>query len=662
MQKTAALSSYIGIKNGSLAPSGGSNNAPILRESKDEAINSENNKKCNTHLIAPQASGKQSRHCLNVPAKKELSEAITQIKSNEGSRNSSDNNTQNKEAMNCMVGEKESSMEELSDHKASFTGGIDQQRYSGKFGDLEGARLGEEVKVHANTVWSDPEEDLDYLGSAVKSSSDGEVNIQLSIKEESDNMSREKKSLVQPKINIIPDPLDDEDDSPEVHYVASSGLSKSFDGSNAFGQVDLNKLLEVPRPVEFLKPSGDLSYVIKDTATGRSYDIRDNQSVVSLNEAEGSLTTLSDGDPWEGWWKKKRANKRKFFSAAEKNDVSAIEDLLNSIKYGELAVDIDEKGLSDFTALHCAASEGHMAMAEYLVSKGANVNALSSELKTPLHLACNRGVLKIIQCLVEAGANINAQDIDRITPAHILSSVGHAEALNWFLTKQPDLSLKNSYGETPAETAASLEIRQIFTKSAKLFVNKNYSRTVMRELLLHNNRADVIKGIMFQTQLISTQVISRTPSPRPRAMDAKSSFKSPARRVRILELAEKLKSMPLEEEKEVGANAHIRPLTCISPREKGKKPVTTNDFEAITLLGQGSFGVVYLVRYKGNNQLYAMKMLNKRMLMSQNMIKYTRTERDVLSISKHPFIVGLHFALQNAEKLFMVMEYCPGYG
>lgn len=655
----AALSSCLGVKKDSLALSGESINASTLSESQEKAKNSENTKKSNTHLIAPQTNGKKGRHCLSVPVKKELSESILQMRGDESSGHFSSGNTQSKEAISYVAEGKEPSTEELNDHKASFTGGIGRQKHAGKLDNLESARLGEEIKIHVNTVWSDPEEDLDYLEGAVKSSSDEEANSRLSIKEKGEDKSRGKKSLVQPKINIIPDPSDDESDLPEIRYVGSSGLSKSFDGSNAFAQVDIKRLLEVPSPAEFLKPSGDLSYVIKDTATGRSYDIRDNQSVVSLNEVEGSLTTLSDGDPWEGWWKKKRANKRQFFSAAEKGDVSAIEDLLSSAKYGELAVEIDEKGLSEFTALHCAVSEGHVAVAEYLVSKGANVNAVTSELRTPLHLACNRGMLKIIQCLVEAGANINAQDVARNTPAHILSSAGYAEALNWFLTRQPDLSLKNLYGETPAETAASLEIRQIFAKSAKLFVNNNYSRTVMKGLLLHNNRADVIKGIMFQAQLISTQGTSRTPSPRPRAMDAKSPFKSPARRVRILELAEKLKSAPLEEQKETGANVHIRPLTCISPREKGGA-VTTDDFEAVTLLGQGSFGIVYLVRYKRNNKLYAMKMLSKRMLMSQNMIKYTRTERDVLSISKHPFIVGLHFALQNAEKLFMVMEYCPG--
>ena len=46
--------------------------------------------------------------------------------------------------------------------------------------------------------------------------------------------------------------------------------------------------------------------------------------------------------------------------------------------------------------------------------------------------------------------------------------------------------------------------------------------------------------------------------------------------------------------------------------------------------------------------------------MAQNIIRYAQTERNVLSSITHPFIIPLHFAFQNAEKLFLVLEYCPG--
>ena len=36
------------------------------------------------------------------------------------------------------------------------------------------------------------------------------------------------------------------------------------------------------------------------------------------------------------------------------------------------------------------------------------------------------------------------------------------------------------------------------------------------------------------------------------------------------------------------------------------------------------------------------------------------TERNVMSLSNHPFIVKLNYAFQTHERLFLIMDYCPG--
>lgn len=46
--------------------------------------------------------------------------------------------------------------------------------------------------------------------------------------------------------------------------------------------------------------------------------------------------------------------------------------------------------------------------------------------------------------------------------------------------------------------------------------------------------------------------------------------------------------------------------------------------------------------------------------MGHNLTRYAMTERNVLSISNHPFIVKLDSAFQTSEKLFLILEYCPG--
>jgi serum/glucocorticoid-regulated kinase 2 len=58
--------------------------------------------------------------------------------------------------------------------------------------------------------------------------------------------------------------------------------------------------------------------------------------------------------------------------------------------------------------------------------------------------------------------------------------------------------------------------------------------------------------------------------------------------------------------------------------------------------------------------LFAMKILRKTHLVKRRQIERTRTERKVLSVVDHPFIMKLHFAFQTEDKLYLVLDYCPG--
>lgn len=74
------------------------------------------------------------------------------------------------------------------------------------------------------------------------------------------------------------------------------------------------------------------------------------------------------------------------------------------------------------------------------------------------------------------------------------------------------------------------------------------------------------------------------------------------------------------------------------------KSVNLKDFNIIERLGKGSFGSVYLTEKKSNGSVYAMKVLEKEKIVKQNLVRYAMTERNVLCLAKHPFIVSLNFA------------------
>ena len=88
--------------------------------------------------------------------------------------------------------------------------------------------------------------------------------------------------------------------------------------------------------------------------------------------------------------------------------------------------------------------------------------------------------------------------------------------------------------------------------------------------------------------------------------------------------------------------------------------ISPHHFLILKELGKGSFGEVFLVLKQDTNQLFAMKVLQKDKIISQNLIKYALTERNVLSYMKHPFIVSLNFAFQTLDKLFLILDFCPG--
>lgn len=93
-------------------------------------------------------------------------------------------------------------------------------------------------------------------------------------------------------------------------------------------------------------------------------------------------------------------------------------------------------------------------------------------------------------------------------------------------------------------------------------------------------------------------------------------------------------------------------------RNKASEQELSHQFVVLKQIGKGSFGEVFLV--KKGEELFAMKVLQKDKILAQNLIIYARTERNILSQMHHPFMVSLNFAFQTSEKLFLILNYCPG--
>lgn len=85
------------------------------------------------------------------------------------------------------------------------------------------------------------------------------------------------------------------------------------------------------------------------------------------------------------------------------------------------------------------------------------------------------------------------------------------------------------------------------------------------------------------------------------------------------------------------------------------------DFEFMKIIGKGSFGKVYLAKHKLENQIYAIKVINKQMILKHNEKRHIMSERNVLLQNlRHPFLVGLHYSFQSRDKLYFVLDYANG--
>lgn len=90
------------------------------------------------------------------------------------------------------------------------------------------------------------------------------------------------------------------------------------------------------------------------------------------------------------------------------------------------------------------------------------------------------------------------------------------------------------------------------------------------------------------------------------------------------------------------------------------KSWSTNDFEAIRTLGQGSYGKVLLVRQKGCDGLYALKQMKKEGYTKKNNVDRAFCEREVLSQAKSKWFVELTATFQDVDNVYMVMEFVQG--
>ena len=124
--------------------------------------------------------------------------------------------------------------------------------------------------------------------------------------------------------------------------------------------------------------------------------------------------------------------------AASRGDRDAVKALLKQ------AADVNAAQGDGMTALHWAAMNGDLELAQMLIFAGANVRATTRlGTYTPLYLASQQGHGKLIEALVKAGGDVKAGTPNGTTPLMVAAASGEVDAVRVLIDNGADVNAKD---------------------------------------------------------------------------------------------------------------------------------------------------------------------------------------------------------------------------
>ncbi|XP_024962687.1 phototropin-2 [Cynara cardunculus var. scolymus] len=83
-------------------------------------------------------------------------------------------------------------------------------------------------------------------------------------------------------------------------------------------------------------------------------------------------------------------------------------------------------------------------------------------------------------------------------------------------------------------------------------------------------------------------------------------------------------------------------------------------FKPIRPLGSGDTGSVHLVELKGTGELFAMKAMDKAVMLNRNKVHRACIEREIIALLDHPFLPTLYTSFQTPTHVCLITDFCPG--
>ncbi|XP_023329666.1 palmitoyltransferase ZDHHC17 [Eurytemora carolleeae] len=135
------------------------------------------------------------------------------------------------------------------------------------------------------------------------------------------------------------------------------------------------------------------------------------------------------------------------FNAVKATQYGALERVQEIIEGGYSVNTRDEENV---TLLHWAAINNRRELVQYLVKKGADLDAVGGELmSTPLHWATRQGHTQVLVLLLQYGADPSIVDGEGCACLHLAAQFGHTAIVGYLIAKGQSVNTQDENGMTP---------------------------------------------------------------------------------------------------------------------------------------------------------------------------------------------------------------------
>ncbi|KPJ16263.1 Palmitoyltransferase ZDHHC17 [Papilio machaon] len=188
-------------------------------------------------------------------------------------------------------------------------------------------------------------------------------------------------------------------------------------------------------------------------------------------------------------------------------------DIVKATQYGafgrvkelvEAGWDVNQPDHETVTLLHWAAINNRREIIEYLLSKGAIVDAVGGELQsTPLHWATRQGHLEATVLLVRAGADPTLRDAEGCACLHLAAQFGHTAVVAYLVARGVDPDAPDAGGMTPLmwaawKVSAVDPTRLLLTLGASTSpVDRSHGNTALHWAILARNTTAISTLVLY---------------------------------------------------------------------------------------------------------------------------------------------------------------------